>query len=318
MEVQRFVQVQIIFLLGIQLALFSLRGSCTHAFSSESLFLNIQAAKCDSNPDVKTHARSDWPSAEKYVVEPYFEIHDSYVDSSFRNLIENKVPLGFCGVLQEELNLILRLSVLQRYLTGEGSHRRLSSSIKLSGQLESKAELPRHMCKAIIIEKLPSGIFADPFELQHLLQRGVFTDAAVFGDTNLELPSVVSNRSVVEVHIDVDLNIVSGHSNGLEINVEVPIHARYPPLGERGFATVEFSRADLFLRCNVDEKSHDDSCLFMVTGSSDESQSDVWEIPCGITEHSGVVSIVSFVSAVVAAFLIVLTSIYYPHNQKSQ
>ncbi|KAG5524226.1 hypothetical protein RHGRI_031032 [Rhododendron griersonianum] len=226
--------------------------------------------------------------------------------------------LGFCGVLQEELNLIPRLSILQHYLTGEGSHRHLSSSIKLSGQLESKAELPRHTCKAIIIEKLPSGIFADPFELQHLLQR-VFTDAAVFGDTNLELPSVVSNRSVVEVHIDVDLNIVSGHSNGLEINVEVPLHARYPvceknsgfsleakkPLGERGFATVEFSRADLLLRCNVDEKSHDDSCLFMVTGSSDESQSVVWEIPCGITEHSGVVSIVIFVSAVVAAFLIV-------------
>lgn len=80
--------------------------------------------------------------------------------------------LGFCGVLQEELNLIPRLSILQHYLTGEGSHRHLSSSIKLSGQLESKAELPRHTCKAIIIEKLPSGIFADPFELQHLLQRG--------------------------------------------------------------------------------------------------------------------------------------------------
>ncbi|XP_058190366.1 uncharacterized protein LOC131307728 [Rhododendron vialii] len=89
-------------------------------------------------------------------------------------------------------------------------------------------------------------------------------------------------------------------------------------LGEHVFATVEFSRADLFLRCNIDEKSHDDSCLFMVTGSSDESQSVVWEIPCGITEHSGVVSIVAFVSVVVAAFLIVLTSIYYPHNQKSQ
>lgn len=73
-----------------------------------------------------------------------------------------------------------------------------------------------------------------------------------------------------------------------------------------------------FLRCNVDEKSHDDSCLFMVTGSSDESQSVVWEIPCGITKQSGVVSIITFVSAVVAAFLIVLTSIYYPHNQKSQ
>ncbi|XP_058190359.1 uncharacterized protein LOC131307725 isoform X1 [Rhododendron vialii] len=278
----------------------------------------FQQAKCDSNPDVKTHARNDWPSAEKYITEPYFEIHVSFVDSSFINFIENELPLGFRGVLQEELNLILRLSDLQCYLTGEGSHRRLSSSIKLSGQLESKAELPRHSCKAIIIEKLPSRIFADPFELQHLLQRGVFTDVAVFGDTNLELPSVVSNRSIVEVHIDVDLNIVSGHNNGLEIDVEVSLHARYPPLGEHGFATVEFSRADLFLCCNIDEKSHDDNCLFMVTGSSDESQSVVWEIPCGITEHSRVVSIVTFVSAVVVAFLIVLTSIYYLHNQKSQ
>ncbi|XP_058190360.1 uncharacterized protein LOC131307725 isoform X2 [Rhododendron vialii] len=277
MEVQRLVQVQSIFLVGIQLALFSLRGSCTHAFSSKP---------------------------------------------SVTQILMSKPMLEMIGLpqrmLQEELNLILRLSDLQCYLTGEGSHRRLSSSIKLSGQLESKAELPRHSCKAIIIEKLPSRIFADPFELQHLLQRGVFTDVAVFGDTNLELPSVVSNRSIVEVHIDVDLNIVSGHNNGLEIDVEVSLHARYPPLGEHGFATVEFSRADLFLCCNIDEKSHDDNCLFMVTGSSDESQSVVWEIPCGITEHSRVVSIVTFVSAVVVAFLIVLTSIYYLHNQKSQ
>lgn len=55
----------------------------------------------------------------------------------------------------------------------------------------------------------------------------VFADAAVFGDTNLELPSVVSNRSIVEVHMSVDYNIVSGQNNGLEINVEVPLHARY-------------------------------------------------------------------------------------------
>lgn len=40
----------------------------------------------------------------------------------------------------------------------------------------------------------------------------VFADAAVFGDTNLELPSVVSNRSIVEVHMSVDYNIVSGQN----------------------------------------------------------------------------------------------------------
>lgn len=312
MEVQKLVRVQIIVLLvGIQLTLFAGIGSCTHASPSEG-------AKCYSNSDVERYTRSGLPCLEKYISEPYFVKHGSSVDSSFDNFIANGLPLGLCGVLPEKLNRILGQSIMQRYLIGEGSHRRLSSSIKLSGPLESIAELPRRMCKAIIIEKLPSGIFADPFELQHLLRRGVFADAAVFGDTNLELPSVVSNRSIVEVHISVDYNIVSGQNNGLEINVEVPLHARYQSLGERGLATVEFSRPDIFLCCNIDEKSHDNSCLFMLTGTSDESKTVVWEIPCGVKQHSGVVSVVTFVSAVVAAILIVLTSICYPHYQKSR
>ena len=53
-------------------------------------------------------------------------------------------------------------------------------------------------------------------------------DAAVFGDTNLELPSVHSNRSLVEVHTDVDLNTFSRHKDGLEINIDLPLHIRYP------------------------------------------------------------------------------------------
>ncbi|GFZ15477.1 hypothetical protein Acr_24g0016670 [Actinidia rufa] len=182
--------------------------------------------------------------------------------------LANELPFGCCGVLQEKLNLVPRLPVLQRYLIGEGSHRRLSSSIRLSVQPESIAELHRHFCKIIIVEKLPSGVFADPFEIQHLIQCGeyvlfdaVLTEAAVFGDTNLELPSVVSNRSVVEVHMDVGYNTLSGKNNGLEINIEIPVHARYLPLGERGFSRVEFGSPDIFMHCNVEGKSHDHGCF---------------------------------------------------------
>ncbi|CAN6343974.1 unnamed protein product [Urochloa humidicola] len=49
---------------------------------------------------------------------------------------------------------------------------------------------------------LPNGVFAGPFELQHFVERKVFLDMAVFGDTNLELPSALSNRSAVEIHFD--------------------------------------------------------------------------------------------------------------------
>lgn len=56
----------------------------------------------------------------------------------------------------------------------------------------------------------------------------MLNNVAVFGDTNLELPSFLSNRSAVEVHMDVSPNLLSRHKNGLDINIELPLHARYP------------------------------------------------------------------------------------------
>ena len=55
----------------------------------------------------------------------------------------------------------------------------------------------------------------------------VFSNAAVFGDTNLELPSFRSNRSLVEVHVRIDPGMFSGDHKQLEINIELPLHARY-------------------------------------------------------------------------------------------
>lgn len=36
---------------------------------------------------------------------------------------------------------------------------------------------------------------------------------------------------------------------------------------------------------------------------------DVWEVPCGNKEHQGIVSVVTFTSAIISASLIVFTSI---------
>ncbi|XP_057480344.1 uncharacterized protein LOC130767482 isoform X3 [Actinidia eriantha] len=308
MEVQK-LQMQIFLLVGIQLAFLAGIGSCIHTSIASN-----EGGKYNSNSDFKTFS-----SYEKYITELYFKKHDSLLDSDFKSFIANELALGSCGVLQDKLNIAPRLSVLQRYLIGEGSHRRISSSIRLSIQPESTPELPRPLCKIIILARLPSGIFADPFELQQLLQRGVFTDTVVFGDTNLELPSIVSNRSVVEVHVDVGgPNILSEDGNGLELNIELPLHVRYPPLGELGFSRVEFGEPDLFMHCSIEEEAHNQSCLFVQTGSGDESRTDiVWEVPCGIEEHSGVVSVVTFVSAAVSALFIVLAAIHYSDVQKS-
>lgn len=57
------------------------------------------------------------------------------------------------------------------------------------------------------------------------MKFAVFLDVAVIGDTNLELPSALSNKSVVEVHMNTTHNVLSRQS---EITVELPLHARYP------------------------------------------------------------------------------------------
>ncbi|KAL5223664.1 hypothetical protein ABZP36_010303 [Zizania latifolia] len=106
----------------------------------------------------------------------------------------------------------------------------------------------------VVIENLPNRVFADPFELQHFVERKVFLDVAVFGDTNLELPSALSNRSAVEIHVDLRPNA------SMNLVINLPLHARYPPLDASGYATVEFGSPDLLLRYRKKEILSD-SCF---------------------------------------------------------
>lgn len=108
---------------------------------------------------------------QRYITEPYFEKYDSLLDSDFQEFLAHEVPLDLCEVLQGKIDHAPRLSLLQRHLIGEGSHRRLSTSVRFDINQESVSKLPDHYCEAIIIEKMPSGVFADPFELQDLLHR---------------------------------------------------------------------------------------------------------------------------------------------------
>ncbi|XP_011070311.1 phosphatidylinositol-glycan biosynthesis class X protein isoform X2 [Sesamum indicum] len=255
---------------------------------------------------------------DKYITKTYFEKHDSLIDPEFDNFIANEIPLTLCKVLEDGNCVLPTLSNLHRSVIGEGSHRHLSSSIIFKFQPELKIKLVAHSCEVIMTERLPSGVFADPFELQHLVQRGVFSDAAVFGDTNLELPSFRSNRSVVEIHMSIGSKMLSRHHDKFEINCEVPLHARYPPLG-LGFSRVEFGQPDLFMCCSLEVNGFKRSCAYLPTNNiSDYKASPLaWEIPCGIREHAGVVSAITYCFALVSALLIVVLSFCYTDNKGS-
>lgn len=103
----------------------------------------------------------------------YFERHDFLDDLDFDTFMSKEIPCGICEALPDSYKSILKVSDIQRNLIGEGSHRHLSTSIKFQTQhTDFVFEQISYSCQLMIIERLPSGVFADPFELQHLVQRG--------------------------------------------------------------------------------------------------------------------------------------------------
>ncbi|CAJ1973095.1 unnamed protein product [Sphenostylis stenocarpa] len=244
-----------------------------------------------------------------FFMQSYYDRYKNLHDSDYENFLSQEVSSGLCE--PDNLDFVLRLSDLKRNLTGEGSHRTVSTSIKF--QIKSLSELLSYSCEFIIIERLPSGVFADPFELQHLVQRGVFSDIAVFGDTNLELPSFMSNRSAVEIHLVVDPNVLQRPT---DLNIELPLHARYQSLNESGYSTVEFGAPDMLARCNTKEKVENPYCFFKLEkdGVNLYGPRIVWRIPSGIKTHANLVSAFTFIAASLSTLAIVVSSLYYSNS----
>lgn len=103
--------------------------------------------------------------SDQYIMQSYFTTHTSLNDSEFRNFLllqqcSDKIPS------EDDPNIESANSLLQhRNIIGEGSHRNLLTSIKLPVQSQSQ------LYELVIVERLPLGVFADPFELQSLQQR---------------------------------------------------------------------------------------------------------------------------------------------------
>ncbi|XP_039058004.1 uncharacterized protein LOC120201469 [Hibiscus syriacus] len=261
-----------------------------------------------SSSVVKTSGQSDFQNSDDgtYIMRSYFDNYENLDDSSFENFMAHELSSGLCRITPENQNRGVRLSALELFLVGEGSHRQLSV-YQIADWGRSIPELPSHICEVIVIQRLPLGVFADPFELQNLQKP---MEIAVFGDTKLELPSFRSNRSVVEVHIDVASDILFMQNNGMEINILLPLHARYQPLNESGYSIVEIGEPDMFMRCSMEGKQ---SCLLMSLEDSAKSRISTvkWKIPAGIKAHTGFVPVGTFITASLSTVLIVYASMFW-------
>ncbi|KAK1297318.1 hypothetical protein QJS10_CPB15g00209 [Acorus calamus] len=249
-------------------------------------------------------------SPQKFLFDPYFGNYDDHIELKIKDLIGEEFLLSeSCEEAVHRLRSLFKLTVIERHLIGEGSHRRLLSSLKFDCPSDAISVLEDHFCEAVVIERLPLGVFADPFELSHLVQRGVFQDAAVFGDTNLELPSALSNQSIVEAHVKIGIDNISGQNRGLEVSIELPLHIRYPPLGAGGgYLGIEMGRLQALVRCRSRAKP---SQWILFGWDVKPSSSLVWQVPRGDPAHAEFVSVITFVSALVSALLIFYSAISY-------
>ncbi|KAI4340600.1 hypothetical protein MLD38_025419 [Melastoma candidum] len=203
---------------------------------------------------------------ENWVLKSYFDKYGTLGDGTFDRFKEEELAPCACELVADNHGDLLKLSSLDRRLIGEGSHRRLSTSIRMDVRDGSKDQQLVESCKVVVIERLPAGVFADPFELQHLQELGskelnIHMFIAVYGDTNLELPSFLSNRSAVEIHMDLHFKKASKLKGGLEINIVVPLHARYPAPGKNGYSSVRFGDCDIFTRCSSKSNVRSEPCL---------------------------------------------------------
>ncbi|KAH7688528.1 Glycosylphosphatidylinositol-mannosyltransferase I PIG-X/PBN1 protein [Dioscorea alata] len=256
------------------------------------------------------------PCSQKYLTGYFYEKRGQILESDFHGLAEEVGSDELSESLVHSLKDVFGFSELNRHLIGEGSHRHLVTNFKLNIKPDDMSWLNNHYCDVVVIERLPIGVFADPFELQHLVEHQVFLDVAVFGDTNLELPSALSNKSVVEVHMNTTHNVLSRQS---EITMELPLHARYPPLDVAGYSKIEFGQPDLLMRCKP-QVTQLDFCSWILTSWNDDTHKNgiFWLVPCGNKEHTTLVSSITFISALVSALLIVLSVICRSTNEDTK
>ena len=64
-----------------------------------------------------------------------------------------------------------QLSTMSRNLDGDGSHRRVMSSMTIGIPFDGKMKLDAYDCNIVLIESLPVGVFADSFELLRLVSK---------------------------------------------------------------------------------------------------------------------------------------------------
>lgn len=113
---------------------------------------------------------------------------------------------------------------MERSLIGQGFHRNLETSIVLDKDLRELYSSAQ--CSLLLIESLPAGVYADPFQLSSMGPvKG--SEIRLDGVVNIEAAEFMSKLHELYVFINVSLYAADTKTEQTDINISFPIHARY-------------------------------------------------------------------------------------------
>ncbi|RUS79314.1 hypothetical protein EGW08_012932 [Elysia chlorotica] len=114
--------------------------------------------------------------------------------------------------------------VIERKLGGYGFHRDLETIIHLPNKL--RKHMASSGCNLLVYQNLPSGVYADPFQVQSLKQFGL---PEIVFDRNVDIEAAEYASKAHELFMFVELSTYRPHKITGHLNIEIvlPIHARY-------------------------------------------------------------------------------------------
>lgn len=193
--------------------------------------------------------------------------------------------------------------------------------------LNSQAAVAEGACRITVLQALPAGVFADPYELANIARTPSKKNACylqlssyyVFGPTNVEKIEPECQSTLLSVSAEVQSQTSSSSSaHCKDLQLSVPLHARYPVPQS---SNIDVGHVDSYHRYNMQDPSIILSCDDTTSGvlppqhvlnvsSSDGApssqrlyqlgmvQSDLhWIVPAGLTKHTKVLQYLTLLVA---------------------
>ncbi|XP_021571315.1 phosphatidylinositol-glycan biosynthesis class X protein [Carlito syrichta] len=209
--------------------------------------------------------------------------------------------------------------ILKQEVLKDGFHRDLSIKVKFGESIEDL-----QTCRLLIKQRIPTGLFVDPYELASLRERNITEAVMVSENFNIEAPNYLSKESEVLIYARQDSQCSDCFQAFL------PVHYRYHrPHSKDGETFVVVNNPDLLMYCDQEFPILTCWAQEEVTTPCDLKNSDIcqWknmkyksvfknvtlQIPVGLTIHTSLVCSVTLLITILCSTWVLVTVCKYGH-----